>query len=224
MKRYIFTVSHVAEAAVQLPIDAETPAAALRSVNATLARHQYRLLGTIDYADDQPPAAWMMRLSGALDETMLSGEDVPPLADDLRRAYRMLDAAGYGYAWSGAGDPEEALARDDTPLFTKPIWTEDESGVNAYLQVRAAYEDDEVGYGFRLEAILYPTGRGELARGEVPFRARFEDKQYFIGTDELPEALAAYEKKFLELINLIRKNNRAENTFDSNQLAGTSAI
>ena len=207
MNRYIFVTHKILEGSVQIPVDAGTPGEALRIINAALAGNKFVLLGETDLSGDLPPASWRLRLDGGLDETMFVGEDVPPLADDLWRAHRTLEAAGYGYTWSGTGDFKETLARDDAPLFIKPVWTEDGAGVDAFLQVRARYEDDSVGYGFRIEATLYPTGRGDLARGEAPFRVKFEDKQYFIGAEELQLAVGIYETKFLELIAFLRKNN-----------------
>ena len=202
MNRYIFTITKISETLVQVAVEAETPAEALRRANAALAERHFVLVGTLKFGDRLPPAAYVIRLDGGLDETTPVSEDAPPLADDLWRAYRFLIGAGYTYARAKEGDTQEVLARDEEPLFTKSVRTANGAAVDARLQVRAHYEDDVVGYGFRIEAILNSTA-GDLKPGAVSFRARFEDNEEFIGDGELPSAIEAYEAKFLELITLI---------------------
>lgn len=60
---------------------------------------------------------------------------------------------------------------------------------------------------FRVETILYPTGRFDLETDDVSYSVQFKDKQFSITVEDLPRALAHYEEKFTELTTLLRRTD-----------------
>lgn len=205
MNKYIITLERELKVQFRIPVFAETAPEGVRIVNRAIQKSGNVLIGSSLSLGDLPPVEWIIHLDG-IDEDVSIREDSPsPLAEDLLTAYRFLEAAGYNYQGE---DGEDALAADDAPLFTKPIWTEDGAGSDSFLQVWATYESEPGVYKFQIEAILYPTGRGEIEKGEAPFRVRFQDKQYFISAKELPMAIEVYERIFLEFITALRTATR----------------
>ena len=204
MKKYLFIIDERIKTKAQLRAGAESADEAARLIRAELRKNKFVVIAVGRRGDgDLPPLEFLLDLEDGIEVLRLAGEETRSLADDLLVAARRLEEAGYDYQRAGGA---ETLALDENPHFMKPVWTEDGAGVDAFLHVRGDFDTDAGVHRFRIEAILYPTGRGDLRRGEAPFRVRFEDKQHFIGAAELPLAIEVYETKFLELINLLRNN------------------
>lgn len=201
MNRYIIALERELRVQFKISVLAEDAPEGVRIVNQVIRESGNVLIASSLSLGDLPPVEWIIPLDGIDEDVSIIKDAAPPLAKDMLTAYRFLEAAGYNYQGE---DGEDALAADDAPLFIKPIWTEDGAGSDSFLQVRATYESESGVYQFQIEAILYPTGRGDIEKGEAPFRVRFQDKQYFMSATELPMAIEVYETLFTEFIKVLR--------------------
>jgi len=200
MTGYIFILREI-KADLQFIVPAANRTEAVKQANEDLRETESLILGTGLAEPDFHSAEWRIKLESEIDETMIAGE-TPLATDDLLEAHRVLDQMGYDYQ----GDAE-MLGADDAPLFTKVLWTEDGLGSDAFLRVRARLDTDAGVYNFHIEAVLYPTGRGDLKRGEAFYAVDFRDKQRAITAGDLPQAIEIYERKFTELIQILRRAN-----------------
>jgi hypothetical protein len=200
MTGYIFILRQV-KADLQFTVTAATRGEAVKLASEALQETGSLIFGAGLTEPDFHSAEWMIKLENKIDETMIAGE-TPLAADDLLEAHRVLEQMGYDYQGNN-----EMLGADDAPLFTKVLWTEDERGSDAFLRVRARLDSDSGVHNFHIEAVLYPTGRADLKRGEAFYAVDFRDKQYAITATDLPQAIEIYERKFTELIQILRRAN-----------------
>jgi len=134
-----------------------------------------------------------------VDESMIL--DVTPVdCAVLEKAYDYLIEEGYEYQGG-----KEALWQDEEPSFMQPLETRD-GGIYGFLKVETHYDHNLENWSFRVHAHLYPVAMGRLIDGQggALYKVHFQDGQLYTTLEELPTILKIYERKFKDLILVLR--------------------
>jgi hypothetical protein len=200
MQKFTFEINNSPAAQIFFNVVANSPAEAVTIANEALSDASENESESLYIGSGIYDAHLVFKPNVQVDETMIvNQEDVP--VEDLTKAFDFLTAKGFSF-----DEGFERLFEYHNPIFNKPLFTEDGNYIYAILKVSGRFDFNINRFNFHIEAILYPVGLSQLTEdGTLHYAVHFRDRQAFTTADNLPNTLALYEEKFMELITALRK-------------------
>lgn len=198
MNKYKFNLDKELRVQASFSIFAETSDEAVSQANDSLSENDNQIEGTGIIDHDLPPAALVMHLETGFDAGMISSE-AEVNNENLLTMHRFLEREGFEYE----GDDED-IESDDELLFSKPVWTEDGRGVDAFLRVHGSISGDSDKPTYTIQAVFTPGGRQDSTAEATPCIVHLKARQYSMDEQDVQCNIKKYEKKFTEIIRILR--------------------
>lgn len=131
-------------------------------------------------------------------------QESPCWLEEPAKAIQLLEESGYD--WSGsAASPWPEMLDSGEGHWMKPLQDDEEKGIYGFLKVNARPDVNSKSWAFEIIAWLYPGAMWRCSEGGTGYRVELSDGIRCLREEELVEVLESYERKFADLIYVLRE-------------------
>ncbi len=128
----------------------------------------------------------------------------PCWLDEPAQAIKLREESGYD--WSGSdSSPWPEMLDSGQGHWMKPLQDDENQGIYGFLKVNARPDINISSWAFKVGAWLYPGAMWRCDEGGDGYRVELSDAFGGMNEDELLKHLESYERKFADLIYVLRE-------------------
>lgn len=130
-------------------------------------------------------------------------QESPCWLEEPAQAIQLLEESGY--EWQGEEAPWPTMLDSGEGHWMKPLQDDENQGIYGFLKVDARPDLNIGGWSFRATTWLYPMAMWRCSEGRTGYRVKLSDAFGGMCEEELVKVLDSHERKFADLIYVLRE-------------------